>query len=261
MSIGPLGKRVVKQYIKAITPQFVLLARRRFLNYRLQKRFSTLSLSDTFTAIYKEQLWGSSASSHRQFFSGTGSHDANIADLYVEEVRRFLSGFQSKLSVVDLGCGDFCIGARIRPYCARYIACDIVAPLIGENQRLYGSLNVDFRVLNVVEDDLPSADVVIIRQVLQHLSNDQITEAVEKIRRRFRYAIVTEHLPMNPGFVANVDKPAGPDVRPFYGSGVVLTKSPFDLEVEEDVILCESVELGATIRTNLYRLPLSSASR
>ena len=85
-----------------------------------------------------------------------------------------------------MGCGDFVVGSKIRSLCNQYIACDIVAPLIEYNKKKYQPLNVDFRTLNLISDNLPSADVVFIRQVLQHLSNIEIKNIIPKLAQNFK---------------------------------------------------------------------------
>lgn len=86
-----------------------------------------------------------------------------------------------KPDVVDLGCGDFKVGSQLRPWCGRYTACDVVPDLIAFNRTAFTQLDVDFRVLDMVEDPLPAGDVVFVRQVLQHLSNAAISKAIAKI--------------------------------------------------------------------------------
>ena len=173
---------------------------------------------------------------------------------YVDAVRGFLAGFADKPSVVDLGCGDFNVGARLRDLCGSYVACDIVEALIAHNRERFADLDVDFRQLDIIEDMIPQTDIVIIRQVLQHLSNGQIARALRNITASCRYLVVTEHLPGKPDFRPNVDKPAGGAIRPFFGSGIVLTSEPFALKVLGERILCEVPELGGVIRTTLYTL-------
>jgi hypothetical protein len=66
----------------------------------------------------------------------------------------------------------------MRHYCGKYTACDVVPALISRNQIEFSHLNVDFRCLDITHDDLPGADVAVLRQVLQHLSNAQILKIV-----------------------------------------------------------------------------------
>jgi hypothetical protein len=146
--------------------------------------------------------------------------------------------FDNRPNVVDLGCGDFHIGAQIRGLCGAYAACDIV----------------DFSVIDLTTDILPGGDIVFIRQVLQHLSNDQIIKALPRIASTYKYLILTEHLPAAKTFIANLDKPTGPDNRLGQNSGIVLTKPPFNLAVKEEKVICETMEGGGVIRTWLYRL-------
>jgi len=78
-------------------------------------------------------------------------------------------------------------------------------------------------LLNAVADSLPPGDVVILKQVLQHLRNADIAAIVEKLAQ-YPTWIVCEHLPAGP-FVANVDKPTDAEIRLHRRSGVVLSQS------------------------------------
>ena len=216
------------------------------------------STRQVFTKIYDDGVWGKSADTAEKFYSGSGSHDDAIVETYVTAVRGFLSSLSAKPDVVDLGCGDFHIGSRVRPLCANYIACDIVEALIGFNKEKYRDLDVDFRVLDLTTDRLPRGDVVFVRQVLQHLSNDQIQRALPRISANFKYLVVTEHLPGTGEFVPNLDKKVGSGIRlaidSGVDSGVVLTRPPFNLRPLEQTCLCEVEEYGGRIRTDLFRL-------
>jgi hypothetical protein len=81
-------------------------------------------------------------------------------------------------------------------------------------------------------EQLPPAELCLIRQVLQHLSNAQISAILAKLGA-FPYVIVTEHQPADQDFIfANVDKVHGPFTRLFSGSGVYLDEPPFNLNVQ-----------------------------
>ena len=227
----------------------------RVLRQRIHRqRYRGLTTAEVFTKIYAEGAWGRSPDASQRFFSGSGSDDDAIVGSYVDAMRAYLSGFERKPDVVDLGCGDFRVGARLRPLCGRYVACDIVPPLIAFNRERFASMDVDFRVLDLTRDELPDGDIVCIRQVLQHLSNAQIANALPRLARRYRHLVLTEHLPAADDFVPNIDKPDGPDIRLYVGSGVVLTQPPFDLPVREERTLCLVAEAGGWIRTTLYVL-------
>jgi hypothetical protein len=162
--------------------------------------------------------------------------------------------------VADLGCGDFAVGAKIRPHCGRYYACDVVQDVIDRHKIKYAENNVIFQAIDITQDDLPAADVVFIRQVLQHLSNDDIKCVIPKLYR-YRYLVITEDLPIAADFVPNLDKKRGMDTRLSLGtngSGVVLTEPPFNLKVKDTKVLSEAEgAIGGArgiIRTTLYEL-------
>ena len=78
----------------------------------------------------------------------------------------------------------------------------------------------------------PSADLCIIRQVLQHLSNQQILEILEKTKV-FKYVMITEHIPLNPQ-VINANKSTGGYIRLQNKaiSGVYLDRPPFNQAIK-----------------------------
>jgi hypothetical protein len=171
-------------------------------------------------------------------------------------VENFLKSFEKRPDIVDLGCGDFAVGLQIRGLCANYIACDVVEQLIIYNKEKFKELNVDFRVLDITSDELPVGNVVFIRQVLQHLSNKKISAVLHKLQK-YRYIILTEHLPAAVNFDANLDIPIGAGIRLSsgkVGSGVVLTREPFNFKPTRETVLCEVAEEGGIIRTILYEL-------
>jgi SAM-dependent methyltransferase len=218
---------------------------RTYREKRLRRRLARSSLQEVFTIIYAERLWGRPAEGKGAFFSGSGSHDPPIVERYVEAVSDWLRTLDCRPDVVDLGCGDFAVGAKLRRFCSGYIACDVVEPLIKWNRKRYAGLNVEFRVLDLTREELPHGRVAFLRQVLQHLGNRDISAIVPKVQKQYEYLIVTEHFH---GY-GNRDKRTGPDWR-----GVVLTDEPFNLQVRETRLLCEVPEHGGMIRTFLYRM-------
>jgi 2-polyprenyl-3-methyl-5-hydroxy-6-metoxy-1,4-benzoquinol methylase len=219
---------------------------------RIYAKYGDLTTQQVFTKIYEEGEWGKSPDRSQKYFSGLGSREEVVVATYIDAVSKFLSSFERKPDVVDLGCGDFYVGSNLRRLCAGYTACDIVQPLIDMNKEKYKMLDVDFRVLDLTVDELPPADVVFLRQVLQHLSNEQVKNALQKVTSNYKYLILTEHLPGSDDFVHNVDKPAGPTTRLRGNSGVVLTSPPFNLAPKAQKVLCQVSVASTLIRTTLY---------
>jgi SAM-dependent methyltransferase len=196
---------------------------------------------EIFEDIYRRKLWGGRRAFWRKFHSGSGSVNEKIIGPYVEAVLPIIQG----KDVVDIGCGDFMVGRRLASSCRSYVGCDIARSLIEYNRKKFG---LDFRVVDAINDKLPDGEIVLIRQVLQHLSNSEVAAILPKLPK-YKCAIVTEHLPGSSDFIPNVNKPTGADHRVNFGSGLVLTSPPFNLAAKTSKILCEVSEFGGIIRT------------
>jgi hypothetical protein len=215
--------------------------------------YKNLSTQEIFVRIYDEREWGTSDHPNQPFFSGDGSHNDTVVCTYVKAVEGFLGKLENRPDVVDLGCGDFFVGAQVRSLCNNYIACDIVPKLINYNRDKFSHLNVEFRVLDLTTEDLPDGEIVFIRQVFQHLSNAQILQTLPKIVSKYRYLVLTEHLPENSNFMPNRDKAPGLDTRKRIKSGVVLTSPPFNLNAKDEQELCRIKHSSGLVSTMLYR--------
>ncbi|WP_439132864.1 class I SAM-dependent methyltransferase [Polaribacter sp.] len=172
--------------------------------------------------IYDLNLWGTNED---KFYSGFGSHQLELVEPYVDKVRTFLTSFDEPLTICDLGCGDFNIGKQLVHLAKTYCAVDIVAPLIAYNSKNFKATHLEFRCLDIVKDTLPQADCVILRQVLQHLSNTEVEKVVAKLAN-YKYVILTEHLP-NGTFIANKDIISGQGIRIKKQSGLDILAAPF----------------------------------
>ncbi|MFT5891108.1 MAG: SAM-dependent methyltransferase [Dokdonia sp.] len=201
--------------------------------------------------VYEMNLWGGDTS---DFYSGVGSHDSEIVDPYVTAVISFLTSFESPLTVCDLGCGDFNVGKELVKHTKKYVAVDIVTELIEHNTSLFKEENLEFRCLDIAVDDLPSGDCALVRQVLQHLSNDEIHHVVDKLTN-FKYVILTEHVPEG-DFVPNKDIISGQGTRLKKQSGVDLLVPPFNFKVKEEKQVSSIVleDHKGVIVTTLYTI-------
>jgi SAM-dependent methyltransferase len=208
-----------------------------------------MSPEHIFRQVYRNKLWGNDRSI--EFDSGEGSHDPQVVVPYVKAVKQFIHSLNAKPDMVDLGCGDFNVGRQIREYCNNYIAVDIVDELIEKNRAIYEARNVSFRVLDIIDDELPDGDIACIRQVLQHLRNDQIQRIVSKLYK-FKHLIVTEHLPSSRTFIHNIDKHAGPGIRLALNSGVVIGSPPFNFISSAKKIICSVPKFDGIIETTVY---------
>ncbi|MDX1718713.1 MAG: class I SAM-dependent methyltransferase [Salegentibacter mishustinae] len=206
---------------------------------------------DAMAQIYENNLWGGNQS---KFFSGDGSHNPELINPYLETVTSFLAAFETPPVICDLGCGDFNIGKELVKYSKKYIAIDIVPDLIAHNKKTFKADNLEFHSLDIAEDELPAADCVILRQVLQHLSNAEIKSLVNKLYD-FKYVILTEHLPEE-DFEPNKDIISGQGIRLKKESGVNLLAPPFDFKVveEKQLLSLNSADFEGVVVTTLYKV-------
>ncbi|NJM37494.1 MAG: class I SAM-dependent methyltransferase [Akkermansiaceae bacterium] len=194
-----------------------------------------LSTREVFSKIYEKRLW----SGDERYSSGDGSRTDSVVNPYVEAISKWARANEAtNLHAVDLGCGDFHIGRRIYSEFGRYTGVDIVPALIENHRQTYLDQRLQFSCLDAIEEELPSGDVILVRQVLQHLSNAQISAILPKIAK-FKFAIITEHHPAPEDLhVKNYDKPHGGGIRLAAGSGVYLDSPPFSLPfVSQDILL------------------------
>jgi SAM-dependent methyltransferase len=186
---------------------------------KMHQTYKTLSVRETFQKIYGTKAWGDDVG---PFCSGAGSHGL-IAGQYCALVVKFILDYQVQC-VVDLGCGDFAVGKRIVGATnVRYHGIDVVPELIEYHKRTVNNPRVTFQCADITSEPLPSADLCLVRQVLQHLSNDEVKKALTNMGN-FSQILVSEDVPVHPR-VFNRDKPHGPDVR--YRSGVYVEHPPF----------------------------------
>jgi len=186
--------------------------------------------------IYDLHLWGGK---EFDFYSGEGSHHPKIVQPYLSVVTTVLQTFKQPPIICDLGCGDFNIGKHFVRLSKYYIGIDIVANLINRNKNKFVFNNLEFQCLDIAKDSLPKANVLIIRQVLQHLSNKEIIDVVKKMYN-YSYVILTEHLPLGT-YNANLDIISGQGIRLKKNSGVHLLKAPFCLKVKKETELLSVV--------------------
>jgi SAM-dependent methyltransferase len=199
----------------------------RFHRWQAARHYDKMPVSQLFSNVYQSKAWGSRED--RPFCSGDGSVREDAVQPYCEKVRDFIQSNKIE-TVVDVGCGDFAIGSRLAGPDMHYIGVDVVPELIQYNRDHFGSKDIEFHCLNLIEDELPKADLCLVRQVLQHLSNDQIGKSLTSLSR-YRFAIITEHVYSGEGLRPNRDKPQGPGTRIPRRSGVFLDAPPFNLKV------------------------------
>ncbi len=242
----------MKEFIKTALPEPVLgqyrRTKRRFERLRNAKRNN----AEVFEGVYRNELWGSDEAS---FCSGSGSDDS-VTSSYVSMVNRFIAENRDRIdTIVDIGCGDFRVGRGFELQGCKYIGIDVVTPLIDHLKSTWQAKDRGSRCLDATEDQIPQGELCLIRQVLQHLSNEEI-EIVLRKTAAFRYRLITEHHPA-PAVLCepNLNKPHGGDTRVFDNSGVFIELPPFSV-TDATIVLEQSPSFatmhdGEVLRTYL----------
>lgn len=210
-------KKLIKKLLESLGYEILKIAQGEIVK-------SSRDLKKIFSYVYSHNVWGGSKG---EFYSGPGS-DENVIAPYIEVINGFIEKKEIK-TVVDLGCGDFRVGNLIKKSNMDYIGVDIVPGLIKRNNKTFGAKNVKFLCLNAVDQILPVADLCLIRQVFQHLSNDNIKIILEKCKQ-YKYVIVSEHIPADNTVKPNIDMNSNWDIRLIQNSGIYIDKPPFCYE-------------------------------
>lgn len=169
-----------------------------------------MKCKDIFADIYARKVWGDG--------SGGGS-DPEQARSYLWFVNRWMEKHRPKL-ILDIGVGDGRIfkGLRI-PVGSKYIGIDVIdmVPLIMDNQ---GTREYAAFMQADATDYLPAADLVLCKEVLQHLSTEFALKALAQMRKSKTCLITSVSTPDDR---TNIDIETG-DCRP-----IDLRLKPFDL--------------------------------
>lgn len=145
-------------------------------------------LTNTFNRIYAEGTWGRDVAGKGT--SGTGS-TLEITREYRAYLEDFIKTHHIK-SVVDAGCGDWTFSSAIDWNGASYLGVDIASDVIAAVRAKHEKANITFQVGDIT-DDLPAADLLISKDVLQHLSNELVHNFIENNLRKgkYRWVILT----------------------------------------------------------------------
>ena len=156
---------------------------------KLEKKiFSTNSIEDRFTKIFKLNYWGNNES-----VSGGGSSLASTKNI-THKLPQLINQFKVT-SILDAPCGDFYWMAHVmKNLKIKYLGGDIVTKIINENNNKYRSDIINFRKINIISDKLPDSDLMICRDCLFHFSYEDIFKFFENfINSNIRILLTTSH--------------------------------------------------------------------
>ena len=198
-------------FLLGIYNLLILKRNKKYITVHLNSR----SRKEIFKKIYNLGVWVHE--DNQSSISGKGSELFTTKDI-IEKLPDLLEKLSVK-KLVDIGCGDWNWFSKI--YLDKninYTGIDIVEDLIIYNKKKYSSNKVNFLCLDAVEDELPSSDAVICREVIFHLNFQDGKKLINNIKKNSKWLIITS----DPSIWFNSNIPTGDFRR------LNLEKSPFN---------------------------------
>lgn len=166
--------------------------------------FGSLSV---FDEIYREGFWGNG--------SGGGS-SLEASKQYVQFLKKFLKRYQIK-RIVDVGCGDWQFMRYVDLTGIDYTGVDAAKTVITANERAFGSANIRFAHFEGNYSVVPPADLLLCKDVLQHLDTESVCSLAKSLIPRFRYSLVTNDVPKRSLLGKMIDKLKYKNLLEVYG--------------------------------------------
>lgn len=170
-----------------------------------------MSVSKVFINIFEMNKWAS-----KESVSGTGS-EVGVTGLLRESLPTLLKEYGIK-SMLDLPCGDFNWMKEVDLTGIDYIGADIVPKLI-ENTKT-NHPDVKFEVMDLITSDLPKVDLIMVRDCLVHLTNENVMKALNNVKKSgSKYLLTTSF----------IDKDNPKDIQNGQWRAINLIKTPFSV--------------------------------
>lgn len=186
------------------------------------------TIKEVFLNIFNENHWGGTDS-----ISGPGS-DLTQTKILIKTLPKLLEEYKIK-TMLDIPCGDFYWMSNVDLSKVKYTGADIVDNIIDKcksDHPLY-----DFKIMDLVNSELPSVDLIFCRDCLVHLPYEMIKKALINIKNsKSKYLLTTSFINHD-----NIDTHLG-GWRPLN-----LAKDPFNLP--EPILI---INEGCTENNNAY---------
>lgn len=138
-----------------------------------------------FSTMYARKLWGGHES---RSGGGSGLEQTN-------KVREQLPSLINELNIkmiLDAPCGDYHWMKEVRLENVRYIGADIVEEVVAGNRKKFADEFHRFVVLDIMNDELPEADLILCRDCLVHLSFRDVTSVIQNFKHsKSNYLLAT----------------------------------------------------------------------
>lgn len=144
--------------------------------FHLAKKYQTyIKMEAKFSKIYDKNIWGG---------SGSGSHLSADNKIYLRSIEELV--LHNKINtILDVGCGDWEIMKHLN-FDGKYLGVDIVKSVIDKNKDKYETDNKKFKHQNVLDGIEEEYDLIIIKDVIQHLDDETILKVMENLLNKGR---------------------------------------------------------------------------
>jgi hypothetical protein len=141
---------------------------------------------DFFTSIYYQGL-----RDNLESVSGLGSYKKSTSHI-VRELPALFNKMNIK-TILDAPCGDWNWMKDVSLEGIKYSGADIVEEVISKNNDKYSSQNVDFFLMDIIQDEIKTYDLIVMRDVLVHLSNEDIFSVLRNVKNSKSKFLLTTH--------------------------------------------------------------------
>jgi hypothetical protein len=175
--------------MKVVNAKFFVIVLGLSSSYVFSDEIALLKTTDPveaiFTHIYETNQWLS-----KESISGPGSELR-----FTQKTRQGISALIKRFgitSIADAPCGDCNWMRYVDIGTCRYIGYDIVRELVEGNKRRFVGTAKEFRHINLLETVIEKADLIICRDMLAHLNNEQIFTVLRNFKKSgSKYILMT----------------------------------------------------------------------
>lgn len=144
----------------------------------MSKNISDLLKSNPF--VTKNLSFGSNIKDSDDYTVCGAASTISAAKWVMRELPLLVDRYEIK-SILDIPCGDYNWMRKVRfPSDVDYIGADYDAAMIEINKSRYP--NVDFRVIDAINDEIPKVDLVFCRDLFTHLPFEDTKAAMANIK-------------------------------------------------------------------------------
>ena len=170
-----------------------------------------------------------SAERFRQYYEAEHSDWGNTSgpgsdSFHTIEYRSFVSKFvrlNNILRITDVGCGDWQFSRFIDFGSSDYIGYDVVDSVIKTNNERYAS-RIMFSMMPDNLGDIRGGDLLLMKDVLQHLSDTDIYKFRDEVFPKFKFCLITNSF-------NKLDTPQNVDIESGSFRCLDLTAKPYQI--------------------------------